>query len=113
MVKIYWHIALSFAVGLIICLLKPEIGILPIVLFVLADVVLDTDHLIKHRSISKIEKKYLKCKDYPFHKIWIVLLIAGLAFLTPVYWLGIGLLIHFSLDYFENHILFKGKFEWE
>lgn len=112
MPQFHWHMLANAVVFLIALLLKPEIGVVPFVLLILADAMLDTDHLIKFRSVRKIFKHYNKCVDYPFHKIWIVLPIALVSFLTPVFWFGIGLLVHFSLDFVDNHIIFNGKFKW-
>jgi hypothetical protein len=112
MVKIYLHLTLSVAIGIVLFLLKPELGFLPLILFVLADGFLDIDHLIKHKGVKNIYKNYNKCNEYYFHKIWIIFPVASIALLTPAIWFGIGLLIHFSLDFIENHILFKGKFKW-
>jgi hypothetical protein len=46
------------------------------------------------------------------HKIWIIFPLAIGAMLTPLYWMGIGWLVHFILDAVENAYLFGSKFKW-
>lgn len=110
--RIYWHLIISALIFTIAYFLKLENGITPLVLLILADIMLDTDHLIKFKSLRRIDKQYNKCMDYPFHKVWIVVPAAVLLFFTPIFWMGIGLLIHISIDYVDNHIMFNGKFKW-
>jgi hypothetical protein len=112
MVSIQYHILASCIIWAFFYWLYPEIGLAPLVLLILADFILDIDHLYKHKSLSTIAKNYKKTKDYPLHKIWIIFPLAIGAMLTPLYWMGIGWLVHFILDAIENAYIFGSKFKW-
>lgn len=109
--KLYWHTLIAIIIFAFAYALMPEIGIMPLVLLIMADVFIDMDHLIKFKSISKVIEQYGKCMDYPFHKLWVMLPLAVLTSLT-YFWFGMGILVHLILDFAENQIIFKGRFKW-
>jgi len=112
MVSIQYHVMLNCFIWAFFYWLFPEVGVTPLVLLLLADFVLDVDHLYKHKSVVKVAQKYNKSKGYMFHKIWIIFPLAIGALLTPLFWIGVGLIMHFILDFIENFYLFGWKFKW-
>jgi hypothetical protein len=111
MAHLSWHLVSVAVIYIITVILMPTIGLLPLGLMLLANLI-DIDHLIKFGKIETALRRYGSCTHYSFHKIWLILPIIGIAIMTPFFWLGIGLLVHFILDFIENQILFKDKFEW-
>ncbi len=111
MAHVSWHLVSVAVIYIIAVILMPAIGLLPLGLLLLANLI-DIDHLIKFKKIEIALRRYSSCKHYPFHKVWIIFPIVIITLMTPIFWFGIGLLVHFILDFIENQILFKDKFKW-
>jgi len=112
MVRIQYHVLSSILIWAFWSWLYPETGLHALVFLLMADFIIDIDHLYKHKSLKKIEQRYYKDLDYPAHKIWIIFPVAIGAMLTPLFWFGVGLIVHFILDALENIYLFGWRFKW-
>jgi len=130
------HLLIGIIFSLVIYIIFPNIGIVPIMLIFLSSVLIDTDHYLyyiaKKRDFSLINaynwfyekrKRFVsmdpstrlkfKAPILIFHGIEFVLLLSILSFFNKlIFWILIGTIIHLTADYcelsyFKTNIMIK------
>lgn len=93
------HIIVNVAIYSVLGIFFPTNGI-DLALVISADLI-DIDHLFSGVVYRPSRNSF---KEHPLHQQWKWLLLAAIIFLfvRPLMFLGIGLLIHMSLDQLEN-----------